>query len=64
MLFPLSCFTNLVASTAFVYVLVGLAHINAAVAPLTAAAATIPVTFLVSRLVLVGRPAKQHGYAR
>ncbi|TNC28805.1 GtrA family protein [Amycolatopsis alkalitolerans] len=53
-LFPLSNATNFVVTTAGLYVLVALVHVNHVVAPLTAAAVAIPITFVVAKLVLVG----------
>ncbi|MDH6702480.1 GtrA family protein [Streptomyces griseoviridis] len=53
LLFPLSNAANLVVTTAGVYVLVDLAHVGSGYAPLIASLAAIPVTFLVSRRIMV-----------
>jgi putative flippase GtrA len=55
LLFPLSNATNFVISTVGLYVLVAWAHLNQQVAPLVAAAAAIPFTFVVAQFVLVDR---------
>jgi putative flippase GtrA len=52
LLFPLTNATNLVLTTAGVYLLVSVLGMDSRVAPLAAVGA-IPVTFLVSRLILV-----------
>lgn len=57
LLFPLSNLTNFVVSTAGLYVLVHWLSMSQQLAPLLAAAAAIPVTFLVARFVLVERSA-------
>lgn len=56
LLFPLSTVANFVVTTAGVVVLVEYAGLDERVAPLVAAAVAIPVTFLVARRLLVGRP--------
>lgn len=53
LLFPLTNATNLVLTTAGVYVMVSALGMDARVAPLLAAAGAIPVTYLVSRQILV-----------
>jgi len=53
LLFPLTNITNLVITTVGVYVLVGWASMDERIAPLVAAVAAIPVTFLVSRRIMV-----------
>lgn len=55
LLFPLSTLTNFVVTTVGLYLLVRYAGMNQRIAPLVAASAAIPVTFLVTRLILVGR---------
>lgn len=65
LLFPLSTLTNFVVTTVGLYLLVRYAGMNQRIAPLVAASAAIPVTFLVTRLILVGRrPAEPAGVAR
>ncbi|WP_418957453.1 GtrA family protein [Streptomyces tritici] len=54
LLFPLTNAANFVITTAGVYVLVDLAGLSATYAPLVAAAAAIPVTFLLSRTIMLG----------
>ncbi|GGT34955.1 GtrA family protein [Streptomyces purpureus] len=53
LLFPLTNATNFVVTTAGVYLLVDLAGLSDRYAPLLAAAAAIPVTFLVSRTIML-----------
>jgi putative flippase GtrA len=55
LLFPLSNLTNFVVTSVGLYVLVGRLHMNSTIAPLVAAAAAIPVTFVVAHYVLVDR---------
>ena len=55
-LFPLTNATNYVMITVGVVVLVEWLGVASRIAPLIAAAAAIPVTFLLSRTVLAGRP--------
>jgi putative flippase GtrA len=55
LLFPLSNATNFVISTAGLYVLVGWFGMNQQIAPLVAAAAAIPLTFVVAQFVLIDR---------
>ncbi|MDT0437225.1 MULTISPECIES: GtrA family protein [Streptomyces] len=52
-LFPLSNAANFVVTTAGVWLLVDVAHLGSACAPLLASVAAIPVTFLVSRRIMV-----------
>jgi putative flippase GtrA len=60
LLFPLSNVTNFVISTTGLYVLVNWLHMNQRIAPLVAAAAAIPVTFVVAQFVLTHRaPARE-----
>ena len=53
LLFPLTNATNLVITTAGVYVIVDVLHAGSRFAPLLASAAAIPVTFVVSRWVML-----------
>lgn len=53
-LWPLTNATNYVVTTVGVVVLVEWLHVDQRIAPLVAAAAAIPVTFLLSRRVLHG----------
>ncbi|MFF7654034.1 GtrA family protein [Streptomyces sp. NPDC007983] len=52
-LFPLSTAANFVITTGGMYVLVDLAHLGDRTAPLIAAAAAVPVTFAVSRTIML-----------
>lgn len=54
LLFPLSNAANFVITTAGVYLLVDVLGLASTYAPLLAAAGAIPVTFLVSRLIMLG----------
>lgn len=54
--FPLTNATNYVLMTVGVIVLVEWLHLGQRIAPLIAAVAAIPVTFVLSRWVLIGRP--------
>lgn len=56
LVFPLTNATNYVLMTVGIVVLVEWLHVGQWIAPLIAAVAAIPVTFLLSRWVLVGRP--------
>lgn len=56
LLFPLTNVTNFVITTAGVYVIVDVLHAGSRFAPLLASAAAIPVTFLVSRRVMLSKP--------
>lgn len=60
LLFPLTNAANFVITTAGVWLLVGVAGLSSRYAPLLAAAAAIPVTFVVSRAVLL-RPENHEG---
>ncbi|MEU5307400.1 GtrA family protein [Streptomyces sp. NPDC021562] len=53
LLFPLTNATNFVITTAGVYVIVDVLHVGSEFAPLMASAAAIPVTFVVSRWVML-----------
>jgi putative flippase GtrA len=54
-MFPLTNATNYVMTTVGVVLLVQWARVDEVVAPLIAAAVAVPVTFLLSRRVLLGR---------
>jgi putative flippase GtrA len=54
LLFPLSNLTNFVVTSLGLYLLVAHLQMSAQVAPLLAAAAAVPITFVVTHLVLVG----------
>lgn len=60
MLFPLTTATNFVVTTAGVYVVVGVLHAGSRLAPLLASAAAVPVTFVVSRAIMLA-PARRGG---
>lgn len=53
LLFPLTNVANFVITTGGVYVLVDLAHLGPHYAPLVAAAAAIPLTFVISRTIML-----------
>ncbi|MFE2065561.1 GtrA family protein [Streptomyces sp. NPDC059467] len=53
LLFPLTNATNFVITTVGVYVIVDMLHVGSKFAPLMASAAAIPVTFVVSRWVML-----------
>ncbi|MFE1310123.1 GtrA family protein [Streptomyces sp. NPDC058755] len=55
LLFPLTNATNFLITTAGVYVIVDVLHAGSRFAPLLASAAAIPVTFVVSRWVMLPR---------
>ena len=57
LLIPLTNATNFVITTAGVYVIVDVLHAGNRFAPLIASAAAIPVTFVVSRTIML-RPAR------
>jgi putative flippase GtrA len=54
LLFPLSNATNFTITSVGLYLLVDIGHVNEKISPLIAAAAAIPVTYVVARYVLVG----------
>ncbi|MFF0437182.1 GtrA family protein [Streptomyces sp. NPDC004327] len=54
LLFPLTNAANFVITTAGVYVLVDLMGVDSTYAPLIAAAAAIPITFVLSRTIMLG----------
>ncbi|MEU2717451.1 GtrA family protein [Streptomyces sp. NPDC007205] len=56
LLFPLTNVTNFLITTVGVYVIVDVLHAGSRFAPLLASAAAIPVTFVVSRWVMLPRP--------
>ncbi|MFC9847631.1 GtrA family protein [Streptomyces sp. NPDC060223] len=67
LLFPLTNATNFVVTTAGVYVVVGVFHVGDRIAPLLASVVAIPVTFVVSRMIMLPKgapatatPASQH----
>ncbi|MFF1420286.1 GtrA family protein [Streptomyces sp. NPDC058280] len=53
LLFPLTNAANFVITTSGVYLLVDVAHFGSRYAPLIAAAAAVPITFVVSRTILL-----------
>ncbi|MFF8951568.1 GtrA family protein [Streptomyces sp. NPDC014940] len=53
LLFPLTNVTNFLVTTAGVYVIVDVLHAGSRFAPLLASAAAIPVTFVVSRRIML-----------
>ncbi|MFE5405024.1 GtrA family protein [Streptomyces sp. NPDC056580] len=53
LLFPLTNVTNFLVTTAGVYVIVDVLHAGNRFAPLLASAAAIPVTFVVSRRIML-----------
>ena len=53
LLFPLTNAANFISTTAGVYVLVDLLHFSSRFAPLLASLAAIPVTFVVSRRIML-----------
>jgi putative flippase GtrA len=55
LLFPLSNATNFTITSLGLYLLVDIGHVNEKISPLIAAAAAIPVTYVVARYVLVGQ---------
>ncbi|MCC5475167.1 GtrA family protein [Streptomyces sp. NPDC059680] len=55
LLFPLTNVTNFLITTAGVYVIVDVLHAGSRFAPLLASATAIPVTFVVSRWVMLPR---------
>lgn len=63
-LWPLTNATNYVLTTVGVVLLVEWLHVDQRVAPLLAAAAAIPVTFLLSRRVLLGRTVRSAEVSR
>ena len=58
LLFPLSNATNFAVSTAGLYLLVHWLDVDSRIAPLIAAAAAIPFTFVIAQFVLVNRTAE------
>lgn len=58
LLYPLTVAANFVITTVGVGLLVELVGMDERVAPLVAAVAAIPLTFLATRSVLLGRPAR------
>lgn len=58
LLFPLTNATNFLITTAGVYVIVDILHAGNRFAPLLASGAAIPVTFVVSRLIMLRGPGR------
>ncbi|MBT2396378.1 GtrA family protein [Streptomyces sp. ISL-100] len=58
LLFPLTNAANFVITTSGVYLLVDVLRLNSTYAPLIAASAAIPVTFVVSRTIMLGGPVR------
>ncbi|GGW19487.1 GtrA family protein [Streptomyces capoamus] len=56
LLFPLTNVTNLLVTTAGVYLIVDVLHAGSRFAPLLASAVAVPVTFVVSRWVMLPKP--------
>jgi putative flippase GtrA len=63
LLFPLTNAANFLVTTVGVYVLVDLLHVDSRYAPLLASLAAIPVTFLVSRRIMLPKAGKAPGEA-
>ncbi|AXG79738.1 GtrA family protein [Streptomyces paludis] len=61
-LFPLTNAANFVISTAGVYLLVDVLRLSSRYAPLITAAAAVPITFMVSRMIML-RPDRAPGPA-
>ena len=59
LLFPLTNVTNFLVTTAGVYVIVDVLHAGSRFAPLLASAAAIPVTFVVSRRIMLPREGRR-----
>ncbi|MFJ7998482.1 GtrA family protein [Streptomyces sp. NPDC096310] len=55
LLFPLTNAANLLITTVGVYVLVDVLHLGSRFAPLLAAGGAVPITFLVSRAIMLPR---------
>ncbi|MEV6795014.1 GtrA family protein [Streptomyces sp. NPDC051320] len=53
LLFPLTNAANFVITTSGVYLLVGLGNVSSHYAPLIAAGAAVPITFVVSRTIML-----------
>lgn len=60
LLFPLTTVTNFVITTGGLYILVDLLHAGSRAAPLIVAAAAVPVTFVMSRTILLGPSAPSY----
>ncbi|MCF0089591.1 MULTISPECIES: GtrA family protein [Streptomyces] len=58
LLFPLTNATNFTLTTAGLYLIVHVTHSDDRLAPLLASGAAIPVTFLVSRMIMQPKPAR------
>lgn len=61
LLFPLTTAANFVITTGGVYVLVDLLHTGDRAAPLMAAAVAVPITFVLSRTIMLGQGARGLG---
>ncbi|WP_274559374.1 GtrA family protein [Streptomyces spiramyceticus] len=61
LLFPLTNAANFVITTSGVYLLVDVLHFTSTYAPLIAASAAIPITFVVSRTIMLGGPSRDSG---
>jgi putative flippase GtrA len=55
LLFPLSNLTNFVVTSVGLFLLVNYAGMNDKLAPIVAASVAVPITFVVAKLILVGR---------
>ncbi|KAA2257131.1 GtrA family protein [Solihabitans fulvus] len=64
LLFPLSNVSNFVITSAGLYVLVAMFHLNERIAPLAAALVAVPITFFVAQFVLVDRERPERAAAR
>jgi putative flippase GtrA len=64
LLFPLTNAANFVITTSGVYLLVDVLGLNSTYAPLIAASAAIPVTFVVSRTIMLGGPVRDSRSSR
>ncbi len=58
LLFPLTNAANFVITTSGVYLLVDVLRLHSTYAPLIAASAAIPITFVVSRTIMLGGPSR------
>jgi putative flippase GtrA len=59
LLFPLSNLTNFVVTSTGLVLLVRFAGMNDRIAPIVAASVAVPATFVVAKLILVGREPEQ-----
>lgn len=58
-IFPLTNLTNYVVQTFGVVIFVETLHLNEQIAPLASAVVAIPITFLLSRKILLEKPAEE-----